>query len=161
MIAGSPSPSQYPAKMTTRTPSWRYMFSENSWSALGPCFLNILSRWNLVASDLIEWFLTVTIRTYRTDFYLFTWCTDTGVIVTHTLSSTGLWPHYSCWLMRSSLLWLRAAPYCTLLRTVTYCSCDAYCSHYSIVLLQYISQACWVLCSPRLDFFHRTAIVLW
>ena len=30
-----------------------------------------------------------------------------------------------------------------------------------IVLLQYISQACWVLCSPRLDFFHRTAIVLW
>ena len=25
-----------------------------------------------------------------------------------------------------------------------------------IVLLQYISQACWVLCSPRLDFFHRT-----
>ena len=92
MIAGSPSPSQYPAKMTMCTPSWRYMFSENSWSALGPCFLNILSRWNLVASDLIEWFLTVTIRTYRTDFYLFTWCTDTGVIVTHTLSSTSLWP---------------------------------------------------------------------
>ena len=30
-----------------------------------------------------------------------------------------------------------------------------------IVLLQYISQACWVLCSPRLDFFHRTAIVHW
>ena len=27
-----------------------------------------------------------------------------------------------------------------------------------IVLLRYISQACWVLCSPRLDFFHRTVI---
>ena len=23
---------------------------------------------------------------------------------------------------------------------------------------KYISQACWVLCSPRLDFFHRTVI---
>ena len=39
-----------------------------------------------------------------------------------------------------------------------YCSCNAYCSRYPIVLLQYISQACWVLCSPRLDFFHRTVI---
>ena len=29
------------------------------------------------------------------------------------------------WLMRSSLLWLRAAPYCTLLHTVTYCCSDA------------------------------------
>ena len=27
-----------------------------------------------------------------------------------------------------------------------------------IVLLRYISQACWVLCSPRLDFFHCTVI---
>ena len=27
-----------------------------------------------------------------------------------------------------------------------------------IVLLRYISQACWVPCSPRLDFFHRTVI---
>ena len=36
--------------------------------------------------------------------------------------------------------------------------CDTYCSRYSIVLLQYISQACWVLCSPRLDFFHCTVI---
>ena len=29
------------------------------------------------------------------------------------------------WLMCSSLLWLRAAPYCTLLHTVTYCCSDA------------------------------------
>ena len=35
---------------------------------------------------------------------------------------------------------------------MTYCCSD------TIVLLQYISQACWVLCSPRLDFFHRTVI---
>ena len=28
----------------------------------------------------------VTIKTYMTDFYLFTQCTDTGVIVTHALS---------------------------------------------------------------------------
>ena len=39
-----------------------------------------------------------------------------------------------------------------------YCSGDTYCSRYSIVLLQYLSQACWLLCSPRLDFFHRTVI---
>ena len=31
-------------------------------------------------------YCTVTIRTYMTDFYLFTRCTDTGVIVTHALS---------------------------------------------------------------------------
>ena len=121
--------------------------------------------------------------------------------------STGLWPYLSWWLMRSSLLWLRAAPHCTSLHTVTYCCSDAivlllyiaahcdlllqwrycsltvhccalwpivavtllfsyctslrtvtYCCSDAIVLLQYISQACWVLCSPRLDFFHHTVI---
>ena len=102
--------------------------------------------------------MRVTIRTYTTDFiYLFP-CTDTGVIATHTLSFYQPLAPLSCWLMRSLLLWLRAAPYCTLLRTVTYCSSDAYCSCCSIVLLQYLSQACWVLCSPRLDFFHCTVI---
>ena len=35
--------------------------------------------------------------------------------------------------------WLGTAHYCTLLRIVTYC--DAYCSRYPIVLLQYISQS--------------------
>ena len=45
---------------------------------------------------------------------------------------------------------------CALLYTTAHC--DAYCSRYPIVLLQYISQAYWVLCSPRLDFFHRTVI---
>ena len=43
--------------------------------------------------------------------------------------------------------------YCALLLIVM-----PYCSRYSIVLLQYLSQAYWVLCSPRLDFFHRTVI---
>ena len=56
---------------------------------------------------------------------------------------------------------------CTLLYTTAhcdwllqwcYCPCDAYCLRYPIVLLQYLSQACWVLCSPRLDFFHHTVI---
>ena len=81
----------------------------------------------------------VTIRTYTTDFIYFT-CTDTGVIVTQ-----------SC-----ALLYTTA--HCDLLLQWRYCSCDAYCVRYSIVLLQYLSQACWVLCSPRLDFFHRTVI---
>ena len=65
-----------------------------------------------------------TIRTYTTDFYLFL-CTNTGVIATHALSFYRPLAPLSCWLMRSSLLWLRAAPYCTLLRTVTYCCSDA------------------------------------
>ena len=30
--------------------------------------------------------------------------------------------------------------------------------YFSIVLLRYISQACWVASSPRLDFFHHTVI---
>ena len=41
------------------------------------------------------------------------------------LHDSSLVMHLSCWLMRSSLLWLRAAPYCTLLCTVTYCCSDA------------------------------------
>ena len=56
-------------------------------------------------------------------FYLFL-CTDTGVIATHALSFYQPLAPLSCWLMCSSLLWLRAAPYCTLLRTVTYCCSD-------------------------------------
>ena len=83
--------------------------------------------------------VTVTTRTYTTDFYLFTRCTDTGVIVTHAFFSTGLWPHCSRWLMRSSLLWLRAAPYCTLLRTVTYCCSDAIVLVTPIVRVTYCS----------------------
>ena len=55
-----------------------------------------------------------------------------------------------------ALLYITA--HCDLLLQWRYCSSDAYCSRYSIVLLQYISQACWVPCSPRLDFFHRTVI---
>ena len=53
---------------------------------------------------------------------------------------------------------LRLAAHCDLLLQWRYCSHDTYCLRYLIVLLQYISQACWVLCSPRLDFFHHTVI---
>ena len=63
--------------------------------------------------DLHDWFL-----------FIIT-CTDTGVIATHALSFYRPLAPLFCWLMRSSLLWLRAAPYCTLLRTVTYCCSDA------------------------------------
>ena len=68
---------------------------------------------------------SVTIRTYTADFIYLFLCTDTGVIATHALSF--YWPlaPLSYWLMCSSLLWLRAAPYCTLLCTVTYCCSDA------------------------------------
>ena len=71
--------------------------------------------------------------------------------------SSFYWPLASLflWLMHSSLLWLRAVQYCALwpivavtplflwqlLFTLLYCS------------LRVFSQACWVACSPRLDFF--------
>ena len=61
-------------------------------------------------------------------------------------------------LVTQSCALLYIAAHCDLLLQWRYCSSDAYCSHYPIVLLQYLSQACWVLCSPRLDFFHHTVI---
>ena len=108
--------------------------------------------------DLQDWFI-----------YFYT-CTDTGVIATHALSFyRPLAPLFllthaqlavvtqSCALLYDCCaLWPIVAV--TLLLQWRYCSGDAYCSRYSIVLLQYISRACWVLCSPRLDFFHRTVI---
>ena len=62
----------------------------------------------------------------QTDFYLFNsvywyWSHNDSHFI--FLPASG--PICSCWLMRSSLLWLRAAPYCTLLHTVTYCCSDA------------------------------------
>ena len=63
--------------------------------------------------DLHDWFLFISVYWYWSH-------SDSRLYL-----STGLWPHCSYWLMRSSLLWLRAAPYCTLLRTVTYCCSDA------------------------------------
>ena len=30
--------------------------------------------------------------------------------------------------------------------------------YFAVLLPRYISQACWVASSPRLDFFHRTVI---
>ena len=80
------------------------------------------------------------------------WVSSTSPLLI-VLHDSFLVMHY--WSLYCSL-WLRAVHYCTLLRTVTHC--DAYCSRYSIVLLQYLSQAYRVLCSPRLDFFHRTVI---
>ena len=106
----------------------------------------------------------VTTRTYRPIFIYLTRCTDTGVIVTHDLSF--FWPlaplflltHVQLVVVTQSCALLYIAAHCDLLLQWCYCSCDAYCSRYLIVLLQYISQACWVLWSPRLDFFHRTVI---
>ena len=100
----------------------------------------------------------------QTDFYLITRCTDTGVIATHALSF--YWPlaplflltHAQLAVVTQSCALLYIAAHCDLLLQWRYCPCYAYCSHYTIVLLQYISQACWVPCSPRLDFFHRTVI---
>ena len=50
------------------------------------------------------------------------------------------------WLPPSTLLWL---------------STRSLYVYFASVLPRYISQACWVASSPRLDFFHRTAIVPW
>ena len=100
----------------------------------------------------------------QTDFYLFTRCTDTGVIATHALSfyrplaPLFLLTHAQLAVVTQSCALLYITAHCDLLLQWRYCSRYAYCSRYPIVLLQYISQACWVLCSPRLDFFHRTVI---
>ena len=104
-------------------------------------------------------------KNLQTDFIYFTRCTDTGVIVTHALSFYRplapllLLTHAQLAVVTQSCALLYIAAHCDLLLQWRYCSCDAYCSRYLIVLLRYISQACWVPCSPRLDFFHCTAIV--
>ena len=62
-----------------------------------------------------------------TDFYLFHMCTDTRVIVTHAfifLPASGpivLLTHAQLTIVTQS---------CAVLHTVTYCSCDVYCSRY-------------------------------
>ena len=66
--------------------------------------------------------------------------------------------HAQLTVVTQSCALLYTTAHCDLLLQWRYCSCNTYCSCYSIVLLQYISQACWVLWSPRLDFFHRTVI---
>ena len=106
----------------------------------------------------------VVTRTYRLIFIYLTRCTNTGVIVTHALSFyRPLAPLFvltraQLAVVTQSCALLYTAAHCDLLLQWRYCSSDAYCSRYLIVLLRYISQACWVLCSPRLDFFHSTVI---
>ena len=94
-------------------------------------------------------------------------CSFLAVTWTSWISSTSpLLIYSSAWLVpRHALLisllssvtqscaLLYIAVHCDLLLQWRYCSCDAYCSRYLIVLLRYISQVCWVPCSPRLDFF--------
>ena len=91
-------------------------------------------------------------------FYLFTRCTDTGVIATHALSFyRPLAPLFL--LTRAQLAVVTQS--CALLYIAAHCDLLFWWRllfALPIVLLQYISQACWVLCSPRLDFFHRTVI---
>ena len=97
------------------------------------------------------------------DLFIFP-CTNTGVIATHALSF--YWPlapfvlltHVQLAVVTQSCTLLYITVHCDLLLQWHYCSSDTYCSCYLIVLLQYLSQVCWVLCSPRLDFFHRTVI---
>ena len=62
--------------------------------------------------------LFVTIRTYRTNFYLFTRCTDTGVIVTHALSFyRPLAPLFSLTHVQLAVV----TQSCTLLYTAAHC----------------------------------------
>ena len=106
----------------------------------------------------------VTIRTYRTDFYLF-------------YSVYWYWSHSD-----SHFIFLPASGPIVLIDSCAARCCDSElhltvhcCTLWPIVavtllflwrllftlpivLLRYISQACWVLCSPRLDFFHHTVI---
>ena len=92
---------------------------------------------------------TTTVGCYDKDlqdwFYLFTRCTDTGVIVTHTLSfyrplaPLFLLTHAQLAVVTQSCALLYTAAHCDLLLQWRYCSCDTYCLRYPIVLLQYIS----------------------
>ena len=88
-------------------------------------------------------------------------CTNTGVIALsfyRPLAPFVLLTHAQLAVVTQSCALRYTTAHCDLLLQWRYCSSDAYCSCYLIVLLQYISQACWVLWSPRLDFFHRTVI---
>ena len=86
---------------------------------------HILWIWNPITRTALWRLLPVMIRTCKTNFIYFYMYWYWSHRDSHLHCSTGLWPHLFSWLMRSSLLWLRAAPYCTLLRTVTYCCSDA------------------------------------
>ena len=81
-------------------------------------------------------------------------CTNTGVIALsfyRPLAPFVLLTHAQLAVVTQSCTLLYIAVHCDLLLQWRYCSCNAYCSRYLIVLLQYISQACWVL---RSDFTH-------
>ena len=62
------------------------------------------------------------IRTYTIDFYLFYLCTDTGVIVTHTLS---FYQPLAPFVLLTHAQLAIVTQSCALLRTVTYCCSDS------------------------------------
>ena len=97
----------------------------------------------------------VTIRTYTTDFIYFYVYWYWSHCDSHLHLSTGLWPHCSGWLMCSLLLWLRAMPYCSLWPIVAVTLLFLWCLLFTLLYCSHrvFSQACWVACSPRLDFF--------
>ena len=74
-------------------------------------------------------------------FYLFHMCTDTGVIITHAfiflLASDPFVLVDSCAACCCASE-LCSIVHCDLLLQWHHCSCDAYCSCYSIVLLEYL-----------------------
>ena len=132
-----------------------------------PCIIHIVNhqvvtRPVLFISFLDYWQVTRPPLTILTWLLESQWlCTNTGVIALsfyQPLAPFVLLTHAQLAVVTQSCALLYTTAHCDLLLQWCYCSSDAYCSRYLIVLLQYISQACWVLWSPRLDFFHRTVI---
>ena len=101
--------------------------------------------------DLHDWFYLIFVYWYWSH-------SDSCLIFLPASGPIVLLTHVQLAVVTQSCTLLYIAAHCDLLLQWRYCPSDAYCPHYFIVLLQYLSQACWVLCSPRLDFFHCTVI---
>ena len=141
----------YLAIQAVQTTNNRQNFPVNGyWPFQGP---NVRRETNCYDKDLHDFWLILFISVYwywsHSDSRLI-FLPASGPIVLLTRAQLAVVTQ-SC-----ALLYITA--HCDLLLQWHYCSSDAYCLRYSIVLLQYLSQACWVLWSPRLDFFHRTVI---
>ena len=99
---------------------------------------------DLGISDVWEWLWpSVTIRTYTTDFYLFL-CVlilESSCIMTHAfifLLAFGPIRYCDSCAAHYCDSELHLIVHCDLLLQWHYCSCDAYCLRYSIVLVEYL-----------------------
>ena len=91
--------------------------------------------------------------TIRRGFWGVTYVADTCLLMIHP-GGSHMTPPVSCWLDHiTTLRWLPPS-------TLLWLSTRSSYVYFLIVPPRYISQACWVASSPRLDFFRCTT-VLW